>query len=84
MEGGKIMSAVISECATRYSCDVIEKLPPQVPVKQSENVDNVSGATQSANAFSYAVFYALSRANAAYKAEQSGQAAPQAPAQTNQ
>jgi uncharacterized protein with FMN-binding domain len=68
IEGGKIASAVISECATRYSCDVIDKLPPEVPLKQSENVDNVSGATQSANAFSYAVFYALAKANAAAKA----------------
>lgn len=67
IEGGKIKSAVISECATRYSCDIIDKLPPQVPVKQSENVDNVGGATQSANAFSYAVYYALAKAAAAAK-----------------
>lgn len=67
IEGGKITNAVVSDCQTRYSCDIIDKLPPQVAQRQSENVDNVGGATQSANAFSYAVFYALAKASAAAK-----------------
>jgi uncharacterized protein with FMN-binding domain len=62
VEGGKILSAVISDCQTRYSCDVIEKLPPQVAQRQSPDVDHVSGATQSADAFYWAVVSALRQA----------------------
>jgi uncharacterized protein with FMN-binding domain len=62
IEGGKILSATISQCLTRYSCSVIEKLPPQVAARQSPEVDYVSGATQSTNAFYYAVVDALSKA----------------------
>jgi uncharacterized protein with FMN-binding domain len=59
---GKILSAKISLCYTRYSCSVIDPLPPQVAVRQSPEVDYVSGATQSTNAFYYAVIEALSKA----------------------
>jgi uncharacterized protein with FMN-binding domain len=62
IEGGQILSAKIAQCLTRYSCDVIAELPPQVPKRQSPEVDFVSGATQSANAFYYAVVEALSKA----------------------
>lgn len=62
IEGGRIMSATIAQCNTRYSCDVIDKLPPEVPQRQSPEVDYVSGATQSANAFYYAVVEALAKA----------------------
>lgn len=62
IEGGRIASATISQCRTRYSCNVIEKLPPQVAQRQSPEVDYVSGATQSTNAFYYAVVEALSQA----------------------
>jgi uncharacterized protein with FMN-binding domain len=62
VEGGRIASAVISQCWTRYSCSWIAALPPQVVSRQSPNVDYVSGATQSTNAFYYAVVEALSKA----------------------
>jgi uncharacterized protein with FMN-binding domain len=62
IEGGRIASATIAQCLTRYSCSVIEKLPPQVAVRQSPEVDYVSGATQSTNAFYYAVVDALTKA----------------------
>lgn len=62
IEGGRIASAIISQCRTRYSCSVIEKLPPQVAKRQSPDVDYVSGATQSADAFYGAVVEALSKA----------------------
>jgi hypothetical protein len=62
IEGGKIASATIAQCLTRYKCDVIDKLPPQVAQRQSPDVDFVSGATQSADAFYYAVVDALSKA----------------------
>lgn len=60
--GGRIVSAVISQCWTRWSCSWIAALPPQVPARQSAEVDYVSGATQSTNAFYWAVVQALSKA----------------------
>jgi uncharacterized protein with FMN-binding domain len=62
IEGGRIASAIISQCRTRYSCSVIETLPPQVAQRQSPDVDYVSGATQSADAFYEAVAAALGKA----------------------
>jgi uncharacterized protein with FMN-binding domain len=62
IERGRILSATISQCRTRYSCSVIEKLPPQVASRQSPDVDYVSGATQSADAFYGAVVAALGKA----------------------
>jgi uncharacterized protein with FMN-binding domain len=62
IEGGRIAAATIAQCLTRYSCSVIGKLPPQVAERQSPETDYVSGATQSTNAFYYAVVEALSKA----------------------
>jgi uncharacterized protein with FMN-binding domain len=41
---------------------VIDMLPPQVAKRQSPEVDYVSGATQSTNAFYFAVVDALGKA----------------------
>ena len=62
IESGRIASATISQCRTRYSCSVIDRLPPQVAERQSPDVDYVSGATQSADAFYGAVVEALAKA----------------------
>jgi len=62
IEGGRIASARIADCETRYSCDVIDKLPPQVAERQSPDVDTISRATQSSDAFYYAVVDALAKA----------------------
>ena len=62
IEEGRIASATIAQCLTRYSCNVIGILPPQVAQRQSPEVDYVSGATQSTNAFYYAVVEALGKA----------------------
>jgi uncharacterized protein with FMN-binding domain len=62
IESGRIASATIAQCLTRYSCSVIDKLPPEVAQRQSPEVDYVSGATQSTNAFYYAVVDALGKA----------------------
>ncbi len=62
IENGRIVSANISQCLTRYSCNVIGRLPPEVPQRQSAEVDYVSGATQSTNAYYYAVTEALGKA----------------------
>lgn len=60
---GKIASARIISCLTRYSCSWIEALPGQVVSRQSANVDYVSGATQSTDAFYYAIVQALGKAH---------------------
>jgi len=62
IQDGRIAAATIAQCLTRYSCSVIAKLPPQVAERQSPETDYVSGATQSTNAFYYAVVEALSKA----------------------
>ena len=62
IENGRIAAATIAQCLTRYSCSVIDKLPPQVAERQSPETDYVSGATQSTNAFYYAVVEALAKA----------------------
>ena len=62
IEDGRIKAATIAQCLTRYSCSVISNLPPQVAQRQSPETDYVSGATQSTNAFYYAVVEALSKA----------------------
>lgn len=62
IKGGRITGAWVQQCLTRYSCSWIAALPGQVVSRQSPEVDYVSGATQSTNAFYYAVVEALSRA----------------------
>lgn len=62
IQDGRIVSAVISQCWTRYSCSWVAHLQGQVVTRQSAEVDYVSGATQSANAFYYAVVDALAKA----------------------
>jgi uncharacterized protein with FMN-binding domain len=62
IEEGRIVEARIAQCLTRYSCSWISALPPQVVARQSPEVDYVSGATQSTNAFYYAVVQALAQA----------------------
>jgi uncharacterized protein with FMN-binding domain len=62
IENGRIAKAFVSQCFTRYPCTWIEKLPPQVAERQSAEVDYVSGATESTNAFYFAVVEALGKA----------------------
>jgi uncharacterized protein with FMN-binding domain len=62
IEGGRIVSAAITQCLTRYPCSWIAQLPGQVVSRQSPECDFVSGATQSTNAFYYAVVEALAKA----------------------
>jgi uncharacterized protein with FMN-binding domain len=72
IENGKITQAGVADCETRYSCDIIDKLPPQVLRKQSADVDRVGGATQSSDAFYYAIYEALRQAAEAFKTNASG------------
>ena len=63
IEGGKIISAAITDCQTRYSCDVIENLPAKVIARQKNKIDTVGGATESAYAYYGAVYWALDQAS---------------------
>lgn len=62
VEDGRIVSAEIAQCRTRYSCSWVEHLPQQILSRQAARVDFVSGATQSSYAFEDAVAEALSQA----------------------
>jgi uncharacterized protein with FMN-binding domain len=62
IEGGRIVSATISQCWTRYPCSYIAPLPPQVVQRQSPEIDFVSRATDSTNAFYYGLVQALAKA----------------------
>ena len=62
IKDGKIARAYIAQCLTRYSCSWVSALPPEVVQRQSAEVDVVSGATESSNAFYYAIVEALKQA----------------------
>jgi uncharacterized protein with FMN-binding domain len=62
IKNGRIKSSFIGECLTQYDCSWIAKLPPMVVEVQSAEIDYISGATHSSNAFYYAVVNALKKA----------------------
>lgn len=62
VQGGKLTSAAITDCGTRYPCSRIAELPAQAVARQSAAVDLVSGATDSTNAYRAAVNAALVQA----------------------
>lgn len=59
---GRIVAASIAQCFTRYPRDVIAQLPGQVVARQGANVDRISRATDSSDAFIDAVARALAKA----------------------
>ncbi|MGH2458025.1 MAG: FMN-binding protein [Chloroflexota bacterium] len=63
IRGGKIVSANVDGCQTRYPCSVIQDLPGEVVRQQSANVDFISGASDSSSAYQEAVASALSQAS---------------------
>lgn len=65
VQGGKIVSAAITQCGTRYPCSDIAVLPGQVVTRQSATVDVVSGATDSSQAYRGAIQNALAKAKGA-------------------
>jgi uncharacterized protein with FMN-binding domain len=62
VEEGKIVSATVAQCLTRYSCAWIAPLPPRIVRDQGTTFDYVSGATESSDAFQDAVADALTHA----------------------
>ena len=63
IQDGRIASAAITQCLTRYSCSWISALPGQVVKRQSPEVNYVSGASQSTDAFYGAIVSALAKAH---------------------
>lgn len=62
--GGKITSAEITTCQTKYPCSKVSSLPGQVLARQSSSVNYISGATDSSRAYAGAVAQALAKAKA--------------------
>jgi uncharacterized protein with FMN-binding domain len=62
IRNGRIVESSIASCETRWPCDVISSIIEQPVQRQSADVDRVSRATESANAYYYAVLTALEHA----------------------
>ena len=62
VSAGKIVSANVTGCGTRYSCNVVRSLVSEVVSRQTAPVDLVSGATDSSRAYHDAIVKALSQA----------------------
>jgi uncharacterized protein with FMN-binding domain len=65
IQGGRIANVAITDVTTQYSVRRIAALPGQVVARQSAQVNRVSGATYSTQAFQQAVQQALAQAQAA-------------------
>ncbi|MEO8315610.1 MAG: hypothetical protein ABI645_12560 [Pseudomonadota bacterium] len=59
IKNGRIVESSIDSCETAYPCDVIEHIVNQPVARQSAEVDRVSRATESADAYYFAVASAL-------------------------
>lgn len=73
------MHSGYDKCQTRWSCTLIDHLGPQVVKRQSAEVDFVSGATESGNAFYWGVVEALAKARLDAPAQPAGEATADAP-----
>ena len=62
IQGGKITSASVSSCNTRYPCSNVASLVKLVVTQQAVPVNHVSGATDSSTAYKTAVAKALAQA----------------------
>ena len=62
IQAGKIVSANVQSCSTRFPCSAVDQLPPLVVQTQAPPVDYVSGATDSSMAYQQAVTSALAQA----------------------
>lgn len=62
IKGGRIVSAEVTQCSTRYPCSLVNPLVSEIVSKQAAPVDFISGATDSSEAFQGAVTDALAQA----------------------
>lgn len=60
---GRIVAADITTCRTRYPCSMISLLPSQVVARQGPDVDIVSGASHSSQAYRRSIEQALQQAS---------------------
>lgn len=63
IKNGKITSADVSDCGTRYPCSDVNPLIDEVVSRQGTPVHYMSGATDSSNAYTQAVKSALAQAS---------------------
>src|SRR6185369_230357 len=59
IEEGRIVDAGVASCETRYPCDVISRILLQPIAVQGPDVDRVSRATESGDAYYYGLVQAL-------------------------
>jgi uncharacterized protein with FMN-binding domain len=63
IQGGRIANVTFTQVTTQYPVSRVAALPGQVVARQSAQVDRVSGATYSVQAFQQAVQQALAKAS---------------------
>jgi uncharacterized protein with FMN-binding domain len=64
INGGKITSANVVSCSTRYSCSDVDPLVSEAVSAQGVLVHYISGATDSSNAYNQALLSAVAQAKA--------------------
>jgi uncharacterized protein with FMN-binding domain len=64
INGGKITSANVVSCSTRYSCSDVDPLVSEAVSTQGVLVHYISGATDSSDAYNEALLNALAQAKA--------------------
>jgi uncharacterized protein with FMN-binding domain len=74
IEKGRIVHSGYDKCRTRWPCTLVDHLGPQVVKRQGADVDYVSGATESGNAFYWGIVEALTHAKAASEEPQAPKA----------
>jgi uncharacterized protein with FMN-binding domain len=62
IKDGRIVTATIEACNTRYRCELIDPMVHQTVVTQSSNVDYISRATESSEAYYEGLVEALNAA----------------------
>jgi uncharacterized protein with FMN-binding domain len=62
VKGGQIVSANVTDCSTRYPCDLVQPMVGEVLQLQGPPVDGISRATDSSMAYYDAVQQALAKA----------------------
>jgi uncharacterized protein with FMN-binding domain len=78
IKNGRITSANVVSCHTRYSCSDVDLLVSEAVSMQSVPVHHVSGATDSSKAYNQALANALDQATAVNRAPTSAVEQPKA------